>query len=96
MTLYDEMLEIARQALNQQYKYMLPRGFEIFRLAEYDPSKHTAPHLAFEFRARPECRYIAWLTSDTASFTGLGETVHDAVKQAIAAVERHKPAGKLQ
>jgi hypothetical protein len=94
--LASEMLEIARAALNEEYKHLLPPGFTIHRLAEYDPSKHKAPHLLFEMRERPDVRYIAWLTSDTASFTALGETLNDAVKRAIATVEKYKPSSVVQ
>ncbi len=92
----SEMFEIARAALNEEYKHLLPAGFTIHRLAEYDPSKHKAPHLLLEMRERPDVRYIAWLTSDTASFTALGETLNDAVKHCIAAVEKYKPSGTAQ
>lgn len=92
----SEMLDLARKALNEEYKHLLPDGFTILRVAEYDSAKHKAPHLLFEKRDRPAARYIVWLASDTASFTALGETLNDAVKRAIATVEKYKPSSMTQ
>lgn len=82
--------EILKDALNAEYRHMMPQGFSIYRLAEYDPKQHTAPHLHFEKREKPNSRYIAILASDTASASALGETVNDAVKACILKLENDR------
>lgn len=79
--------QIITDALNAEYQHLMPAGFSIYRVAEYDPKHHTAPHLWFEKRENPACRYIVILTSDTASVSALGETVNDAVKACILKIE---------
>lgn len=79
--------EILKGALNAEYQHMMPEGFSIYRIAEYDPTQHTAPHLVLEKRQNPASRYIVILTSDTASVSALGETVNDAVKACILRLE---------
>ena len=79
--------EILKGALNAEYKHMMPKGFSIYRIAEYNPKQHTAPHLALEKRQNPANRYIVTLTSDTACLSHLGETVNDAVKACILRLE---------
>lgn len=38
--------EILKEALNAEYRHMMPEGFSIYRIAEYDPEYHKAPHLS--------------------------------------------------
>lgn len=80
----DDMMEIVKQAMTAQYASVMPPGFSIWRIAEYDPEKHRAPNLWLEKREKPTARYLVQLHSDTASVPALGETVNDAVQAAIA------------
>lgn len=83
-------LEIVKDALNAEYQHMMPEGFSIYRVAEYDPKQHTAPHLHFEKLEKPNSRYIVILTSDNTSLSALGETVNDAVKACILKLENDR------
>ena len=85
--------ELLKGALNQEYKDLLPAGFTIYSIAEYDRWVHTAPHLLLEQKANLSNRYIAILTSDTESLSALGETVNDAVKNCIMKIEKRKNKG---
>lgn len=83
--------DILKNALNEEYRHLMPAGFSIYSIAEYDPKQHTAPHLFLEKRAKPESRYIVILISDNASLSALGETVNDAVKACIVKAEARNP-----
>ncbi len=85
-----DMFEILRDALNRQYAAMLPSGFVVHKVAEYDPKEHTAPNLAWEKGANPEARYLVILLSDWASVPALGVTVNDALKLAIYKIEKRE------
>lgn len=83
-------LAILRDALNAQYRHMLPAGFEISRIAEYDPVKHPAPNLWYEKKLNPAARYLVNIMSDSETVPALGVTVNDALKAAILKVEQRK------
>ena len=83
----DAMLDVVRQALSAELADVMPRGFEIYLVAEYDPERFPAPNLWLEKREKPNARYVAILVSDTDSVPALGETVADAVKASIAKIE---------
>ena len=82
-----EALSIVQEALSEEYKHMLPEGYVIYKVAEYDPQVHTAPNLWWEKQANPDARYLVILLSDWASVPALGVTVNDALKAAIAKAE---------
>jgi hypothetical protein len=81
--LIPPMLDIVRRALNAQYAHLLPDGFTVHMIAEYDPVFHPAPNLAWEKAANPDAKYLVILLSDWASVPALGVTVNDALKSAI-------------
>jgi hypothetical protein len=83
---------VLRDALNAQYKHMLPEGFDVYKIAEYDPVKHPAPNLWYEKTQNPAARYLVILTSDYATAPALGITVNDALAAAILKVEQRKGA----
>lgn len=83
--MFCEIVQPATQAL---FADVLPAGYIIYKLAEYDPQVHTAPNLWFEKRENPSAKYLAILISDTSSVPALGETVTDAISAAIAKVEK--------
>ena len=83
-----DAFEILRAALSAEYKHMLPEGYAIYKVAEYDPQVHTAPNLWWEKRANPEARYLVILLSDWASVPALGVTVNNALKSAIAKAQK--------
>lgn len=89
------MFELLGDALNKQYADLMPAGFMIWRVAEYDPDVHRAPNLWLEKRDKPDAKYVAILTSNVAILTSndasvpaLGATVNDAVAAAIAKIEQ--------
>lgn len=86
--------EALRSALSAEYADLLPEGYSIYRIAEYDPEKHPAPNLRWEKAANPDARYLVILLSDWASVPALGVTVNDALKAAIAKAE-HRDGTKL-
>jgi hypothetical protein len=93
MTVAEEMFEIVRQAMQAQYAEILPTGFSIHMIAEFDPERHRAPNLWLEKREKPAARYLAILISHTSSVPALGETVADAIGSAISKIEaRHAAA----
>lgn len=79
--------ELLKEAMSKQYAEMMPVGYAIYKLAEYDPHVFPAPGLLFERRRNPGVKYIAILISDTASVPALGETVADAVGAAIVKIQ---------
>jgi hypothetical protein len=83
----EQALELTRLALSAEYEHLLPDGYVIYKVAEYDPQVHTAPTLWWEKGANPEARYLVILLSDWASVPALGVTVNDALKAAIAKVQ---------
>lgn len=93
MSIMDEMFEVLRAALNNEYSALLPEGGEITRLAEYNPATHTAPNLWFEKKEKPNAKYIATITYGNEEESGccscLGETIHDAIKATIAKIGEH-------
>lgn len=80
----DDMMEIVKQVMTAQYASVMPQGFSIGRIVEYDPTKHPAPNLWLEKREKPNARYLVQLHSETSSVPALGETVNDAMQAAIA------------
>jgi len=93
MTVPQEMLDIVKQALNAEYVALLPEGFQIYKVDEYDPAKHTAPNLWYEkLKVVPDAKYLAVLVGPTSSVPALGETVNDAIKRAIAKIESRAAA----
>lgn len=82
-----EALELARLAMSAEYKHMLPEGYSIYKVAEYDPKEHPAPNLWWEKCANPKARYLVILLSDWASVPALGVTANDALKAAISKAE---------
>ena len=84
----DDALEILRKALAAEYKNLLPEGYVIYKVAEYDPKVHTAPNLAWEKGTNPAARYLVILLSDWASVPALGQSVNDALKLAIYKAEK--------
>jgi hypothetical protein len=82
--LHDQAFELIKMALSAEYEHMLPEGYVIYKVAEYDPEIHTAPNLWWEKREKPDARYLVILLSDLASVPALGATVNDALKAAIA------------
>ena len=89
----DAMLDIVRQAMSREFADLMPKGFSIGRIVEYDPLVHTAPNLWLDKRENPKAQYLVNLNSSTSTVPALGETVADAVKAAILKIEaRHARA----
>lgn len=85
----DEAFELLKFALNDAYANLMPEGFSIYRIAEYDPKLHTAASLTQLKRANPKVKYIVTLTSDTCAISQLGETVNEAVRWCIMELEKN-------
>lgn len=79
--------EVVQPAMQALFADLMPAGYSIYKLAEYDPKVHTAPNLWLEKRENPAAKYLAILISDTSSVPALGETVTDAISTAIAKIE---------
>lgn len=93
-TFKEAMLEIVADATNAEYQHLMPEGYRVSRVAEYDPEKHTAPNLHFEkLMEVPNAKYLVNLSSDTSSVPALGSTVNEAIKRAIVKIEsrRNRP-----
>ena len=86
-TTAEAMMRITHQVMDKLFVDLMPPGFSIYKIAEYDPQVFPAPGLLFEKRDNPAARYIAILTSDTASVPALGETVTDAISASIVKIE---------
>ncbi len=86
-TIKDAGLRVMEKVMGELFADLLPPGFWIYKICEYDPEVFPAPGLSLEKRANPAARYVAILTSDTASVPALGETVTDAISAAIAKIE---------
>lgn len=84
----DEMFDIARKALAEQFANQMPEGYEIWRLEEYTPHKHKAPHLTIAANRNPKLRYIASIhggdDNNYRAVTELGETAADAINACLA------------
>jgi len=88
MSIKDEMFEIARKAIAEQYKAQIPEGYELWRIEEFDRAKHRAPHLLMEGCRNPKLKYIASIHGGTDNYyravTELGETATQAVEACLA------------
>lgn len=85
----DDAMELLRQAMERQYEHMLPEGFGIYKIAEYDPKVFPAPNLWYDKKMNPAARYLVILHGPTSSVPALGETVSDAITAAIAKVHEY-------
>jgi hypothetical protein len=89
------MFSLLTQAMNGLYADQLPEGASIYKIAEYDPARHTAPNLWFEKRENPEAKYLAIIVTPTSSVPALGKTVSDAVEFALSKVAAREGRGHV-
>jgi hypothetical protein len=66
----------------------LPKGWQIFLLAEYNPTLFPAPNLWHENQLNPNAKFLAILSNDFASVPALGNTIGLAILNAIAKIKR--------
>lgn len=83
-------LRVLQPAMEAMYADLMPAGYSIYKLAEYDPKVHSAPNLWLERHEKPEAKYLAILVNDTGTVPALGETVTDAINAAILKIEQRK------
>lgn len=91
-----ELQEILCTALNAQYRNILPVGFSVSRVDEYDPTRHTAPNITIEAAENRPARYIVNITSDTMTVPAIGATVNHALQRAIMKAEHVLSGGRTQ
>lgn len=85
----DEKFEILRNQMREHYKRIMPKGYDIYLLAEYSHRRFTAPHLLIDHQKNTNLKYIAILACPTRSVSALGETVVGSVAAAILKIERN-------
>lgn len=82
-----EKFEKIRAAMREQFKMIMPKNFDIYFLAEYDPRRFTDPELIKDFERRPNCKYIAILACPMKSVSAIGESVAESIAAAIMKIE---------